>query len=96
MNNLSVALVQQSCTDDRAVNTANSIASIRQAAGRGARLVALQELHTGPYFCQSEDVVQFDRAETIPGPSTEQFGAVARELREKNFMKIISLASEVV
>jgi N-carbamoylputrescine amidase len=53
---------------------------IRTAKEKGAGLVLLQELHTSRYFCQTEDVAQFDLAEPLPGPSTETFGAVAREL----------------
>jgi N-carbamoylputrescine amidase len=56
------------------------VAFIRSAAAQGARLVVLQELHTGSYFCQTEDTACFDLAETIPGPSTELFGALAGEL----------------
>lgn len=52
---------------------------IREAARRGAELVVLPELHNGLYFCQTEDVQVFDRAETIPGPSTDFFGTIARE-----------------
>jgi N-carbamoylputrescine amidase len=77
---LTVGLVQQVCSNDREVNLATSIAGIREAAAQGARLVLLQELHTGLYFCQTEDTACFDLAEPIPGPSTEQLGAVAREL----------------
>ena len=40
----------------------------------------LQELHCGRYFCQTEDTACFDLAEPIPGPATEVFGALAREL----------------
>jgi N-carbamoylputrescine amidase len=80
MSILTVGLVQQACTDNRAENIARSIAGIRTAAGRGAQLVALQELHAGPYFCQTEDTARFDLAETIPGPATEIFGALAKEL----------------
>jgi N-carbamoylputrescine amidase len=80
MKNISVGLVQQSCSDNRSETVDKTIAMIRQAAGQGAQLVVLQELHTGPYFCQCEQVANFDRAEPIPGPSTEQFGAIAREL----------------
>jgi N-carbamoylputrescine amidase len=80
MKTVRVGLVQQRCTDNRQVNIAASIAGIRAAASQGARLVALQELHCGPYFCQTEDAACFDLAEPIPGPATEQFGAVAREL----------------
>ena len=52
---------------------------IREAAQKGAELVVLQELHNTQYFCQTENVDMFDLAETIPGPSTEFFGRVARE-----------------
>ncbi len=77
---LTVGLVQQSCGNDRAANLASSIAGIREAAAKGAQLVLLQELHTGPYFCQTEDTAVFDLAEAIPGPSTDEIGAVAKEL----------------
>ncbi len=80
MSGLIVGLVQQSCTDDRAGNIEKSIAAIRRSAQRGAKLVVLQELHTGLYFCDQEDPARFELAETIPGPSTETFGAIAREL----------------
>jgi N-carbamoylputrescine amidase len=80
MKLLAVGLVQQRCTSDRATNIAKSTAGIREAAEQGAQLVVLQELHTGLYFCQTEDTNQFELAETIPGPSTEAFGALAREL----------------
>ena len=77
---LDIALVQQRCAEDREANLANSVAAIRDAAQRGARLVVLQELHLGPYFCQSEDTALFDRAEAVPGPSSEALGEVAAEL----------------
>ena len=80
MTTLRVALVQQGLRQDRDANIAASVASIRDAAAQGARLVVLQELHTGNYFCQTEDTACFDLAETIPGPSTELFGALAGEL----------------
>lgn len=77
---LKVGYVQQSCSESRKENIAKSIAGIRDCAAKGARLVILQELHTGVYFCQAEDVNRFDMAESIPGPSTGEFGAVAKEL----------------
>jgi N-carbamoylputrescine amidase len=80
MKKIKVALVQQGVRADRDANIAASVASIRVAAAQGARLVVLQELHTGSYFCQTEDTACFDLAEPIPGPSTELFGALAREL----------------
>ncbi|RQW77463.1 MAG: acyltransferase, partial [Geobacter sp.] len=80
MKKLTVGLVQQSCTADREANIAKSIEGIREAAAKGAQLAVLQELHAGLYFCQTEDTRCFDLAETIPGPSTEVFGDIAREL----------------
>ncbi|GFO54630.1 apolipoprotein acyltransferase [Geomonas sp. Red276] len=80
MENLKVALVQQGLRQDREQNMEASAAGIRQAAREGARLVVLQELHTGRYFCQTEETGFFDMAEAIPGPSTEYFGKLAKEL----------------
>ena len=77
---LAVGLVQQSCSADRGRNLAASIKGIREAVERGAKLVLLQELHTGLYFCQAEDTGIFDLAESIPGPTTKELGAVAKEL----------------
>ena len=76
---LEVACIQQACGADRDANLERSAALVREAAASGARLVLLQELHAGPYFCQVEDVACFDRAEPIPGPSTEFLAALARE-----------------
>ncbi len=77
---LKVALVQQSNTADNQSNLDKLVANIRDCASQGARLVVLQELHNGLYFCQTEDTSVFDQAETIPGPSTDLFGALAKEL----------------
>lgn len=77
---LKVGIVQQSCTADVVANLDKSVAQIRIAAAAGAKLVVLQELHRGLYFCQQEMVEQFDLAEPIPGPSTERLGALAKEL----------------
>ncbi|HIX85709.1 MAG TPA: carbon-nitrogen hydrolase [Candidatus Parabacteroides intestinigallinarum] len=77
---MKIGLVQQNNTADRADNRTRLRAGIRKAASEGAELVVLQELHNGLYFCQVEDTACFDQAEPIPGPSTEEFGALAREL----------------
>src|SRR3546814_16932960 len=53
-------------------NLGNIERQVADAAEAGARLVLLQELHNGPYFCQHESVDEFDRAEPIPGPSSER------------------------
>ena len=80
MTTLKAALIQQSCSNDRNSNLEKTCAMIREAAAYGAKLVVLQELHTGPYFCQIEDPDLFDLAEPIPGPSTETFSQLARNL----------------
>ena len=80
MSKLKVGLVQQSCTADREANIEKSIAAIRRCAAQGAQLVALQELHTSLYFCQTENPALFNLAEPIPGRSTAAFGALAKEL----------------
>lgn len=80
MNILKVGMVQQSCSKDIKANIARLTEHIRECAAKGARLVVLQELHNSVYFCQTEDASLCDLAETIPGPSTEYFGGLAREL----------------
>jgi N-carbamoylputrescine amidase len=74
------ALLQECDRGSRDANLDAVEAGLREAAARGAQLVLLQELHNGAYFCQHEDVSEFDRAEAIPGPSTARIGALAAEL----------------
>ncbi|HEX5514132.1 MAG TPA: carbon-nitrogen hydrolase, partial [Gammaproteobacteria bacterium] len=78
-NSLRVALVQHACGDDLAANMERSLAGIREAAERGAKLIMLQELHRTRYFPQHESPDLFDLAETIPGPSTEALAQAARD-----------------
>jgi N-carbamoylputrescine amidase len=78
---LKVALVQERNHGDAAANLAVIEQRVAEAAAQGARLVLLQELHNGAYFCQHEAVAEFDRAEPIPGPSTERLGKLAAKHR---------------
>jgi N-carbamoylputrescine amidase len=78
---LRAALLQERDRGSRDANLAAIEAGVREAAQKGARLVLLQELHNGPYFCQHESVHEFDHAEAIPGPSTQRIGALAAELK---------------
>jgi N-carbamoylputrescine amidase len=80
MKELIVGLVQHAAADTRDQTISRSIAGIRDAAARGAKLVVLQELHCSTYFCQTEDTSVFDQAETIPGPGSVIFAALAKEL----------------
>lgn len=77
---LKIGLVQAGCNADIQSNIDTMSQGIREAATQGAQLVLLQELHNSLYFCQTEDTTQFDLAEPIPGPSTEHYGALAKEL----------------
>ncbi len=74
---LKVALVQDRDRGSVEANLAQIEARVAEAAAGGARLVLLQELHNGAYFCQTQDVREFDRAEAIPGPSTERLSRLA-------------------
>ena len=76
---MKVALIQQSKTSEVKKNKKDLEKSIRDAASKGAELVVLQELHNSLYFCQIESTDNFDLAETIPGPSTDYFGNIAKE-----------------
>lgn len=75
---LIVALVQDRDRGSVDANLERIESYLGEAAEAGAKLVLLQELHNGPYFCQTQDVGHFDRAESIPGPSTERIAAAAR------------------
>lgn len=77
---LKLALLQESDRGSTDANLAAIAAGLREAARAGAHLVLLQELHNGPYFCQHEAATEFERAESVPGPSTERIGKLAAEL----------------
>ena len=77
---VTLGLVQHACTDDPQANMRKALQGVREAAGRGAHIVCLQELFRSRYFCQIEDHRFFDLAEPIPGPSTTALSALAAEL----------------
>ena len=77
---MKIGLIQQHNTSDRENNISRLENSIRQLKEQGAQIVVMQELHNSLYFCQVENVNNFDLAEPIPGPSTERFGKLAKEL----------------
>jgi N-carbamoylputrescine amidase len=80
-NTIRVAAVQQAYRNDKQVNLRHNFEGIRAAAGAGAQLVVLPELHTTPYFCTTQDVANFELAEPVPGPSTEALARCAAELK---------------
>lgn len=77
---MKIGIIQQANTPDIQKNIAGLKDKIRKAANEGAQLIVLQELHNSLYFCQVEDTNIFDLAETIPGPSTDDFGTLAKDL----------------
>ena len=79
MKKLNIGFLQQHNTADTRDNIVRLAEGVADLARRGAKLIVLQELHNSLYFCQTEDVANFDLAEPIPGPSTEMFGELARQ-----------------
>lgn len=76
---MKVGIIQQQNGAYREENRQRLREKILKLGREGAELVVLQELHEGLYFCQVESVDRFDEAETIPGPSTQFYGEVAKE-----------------
>ena len=77
---MKIGIIQQSCSADIDANRLKLTESITHLAHQGAELVVLQELHNSLYFCQVENVDNFDLAEPIPGKSTEIYGQLAKSL----------------
>lgn len=77
---MKIGIIQQSCSADIDANRLKLTESINHLAHQGAELVVLQELHNSLYFCQVENVDNFDLAEPIPGKSTEIYGQLAKSL----------------
>lgn len=77
---VNVGLVQMSCVADVETNILKAIEKVKEAAAKGANIVCLQELFTSLYFCDIESLENFNLAEAIPGPTTERFEALAKEL----------------
>ena len=76
---MKIGFLQQHNVADMKQNMLRPAEGIRDLAQQGAELIVLQELHNSLYFCQVEDVNNFNLAETIPGPSTTFFGDLAKE-----------------
>ncbi|MDT4995267.1 MAG: beta-ureidopropionase [Actinoplanes sp.] len=74
------ALVQTTWTGDKESMIKAHEQYARDAAAQGAKVICFQELFYGPYFCQVQDAAYYDYAESIPGPTTERFQALAAEL----------------
>ena len=78
---LKLGLLQHACAPDPRANLGKTLALAERAAKAGAHIICTQELFRSPYFCQSEDHEHFKLAESIPGPSTDAFGRLAKKHR---------------
>ncbi|MDE6296593.1 MAG: carbon-nitrogen hydrolase [Muribaculaceae bacterium] len=74
---LKVGIVQHSFNEDVNFNRARNLTAIENLAAEGAELIVLSELHDSLYFCQTEDVENFNYAEELPGDYTEFYGEAA-------------------
>jgi N-carbamoylputrescine amidase len=77
---INIALIQHPCGIDQDANVNEAVRLIREAAGKGARIICTQELFKGQYFPQTIDYTKYDWAEPIPGPTTNRMQALAKEL----------------
>jgi N-carbamoylputrescine amidase len=75
-----LGVIQEKVSTDADANVRDTVERIREAAGRGAQVILLQELFNAPYFCKVTDAERFDLAEPIPGPTVERMQRVAKEL----------------
>lgn len=80
MTVIRAAITQATWTGDEASMVDKHEALARQAAADGAQIVCFQELFHGPYFGIVEDAKYYEYAQQVPGPLTERFGALAKEL----------------
>ncbi len=78
---VNVGLTQMACVADPEINRANQLRLVEQAARAGAQIICTQEMFASQYFCQVEDHRFFKLAETIPGPSTDALGKIAKEFK---------------
>ena len=80
MKQVTLGMPQYAAQADPEANLTKAESMVRQAAAQGAQIICLQELCSTLYFCQKEDPEHFDLTEPMPGPTTDRFGALAKEL----------------
>jgi N-carbamoylputrescine amidase len=76
-----IGLLQMSLSNNQDDNLKKAVDWVEKAAKKKAKVICLPELFKSQYFCQEEDINNFDLAETIPGPSTEVIGKIAKKYR---------------
>ena len=85
---IKLGLIQMSCSPKPSENVEKAVSKVEEAARGGAKIICLPELFRSQYFCQREDAALFDLAESIPGPSTETLGKIAKD---KNVTIVVPL-----
>jgi N-carbamoylputrescine amidase len=75
-----IAVLQLNLNDVADNNLAKCIQWVRKAAQQGAEVISLPELYSSHYFCQSEDVANFELAEPLYSTSFIAFSELAKEL----------------
>ena len=76
-----IGLIQNSCSDNLEANISKTVSGIREAAKEGAQIILLQELFNTTYFCREVDDKFFDWSQPIPGPITDKFSSLAKDLK---------------
>ncbi|MDP4159068.1 MAG: N-carbamoylputrescine amidase [Bacillota bacterium] len=102
MRNVKVAATQMSCTENIDENIAKADRLVREAAGKGAQIILIQELFETPYFCQKEKADYYVYASELEqNKAVQHFRKVAQELKvvlpisfyeKKNYARYNSLA----
>ena len=85
---MKIGVVQMACSANSDENLERAVGKVEEAAKGGAQIICLPELFRSQYFCQQEDVALFDLAESVPGPSTEVFGKIAKAHRVTILMSV--------
>jgi N-carbamoylputrescine amidase len=81
---LTLGLIQMACEEDPKKNLDRALTRVDEAA----------ELFRSRYFCQTNDPRFFELAETVPGPTTELLGRVAKEHRTVLIASLFEKAGE--
>jgi N-carbamoylputrescine amidase len=81
MEKVKVAVTQMACTKTYETNVKNAEKLVREAAAKGAHIILLQELFSGPYFCKVQDFDYFSLAQKADESDLiDRFSRLAKEL----------------
>lgn len=89
LNNIKIGLVQRSYIEDIELNRSRNVAAVESLASEGANLIVLSELHDSLYFCQTEDVDNFNYATSL-----DDFIDYYSDVARKNNVVLVTSAFE--